>query len=273
MKTGRMNLIKIEDLSFSYDGKKNFLENCSLTVGKKDFVSIIGRNGSGKTTFIKLLAGIFKPTGGKIFIKEKDISHYSPAELSKTIAYLPQNNISFMQGIKVSDFLLLGRYSSKKFFSFSFDSKDREVVANAMKICGTERYAEKNFELLSGGERQKVLITLMMVQLDISSSLEDKILIIDEPLTYLDVNNQIEIFHLLSRLNRDNGLTIIVITHELNYAMKYTSKCALMDSGRIAEYDIPEKVINEKTLKKHFLINSQIVSFNSNPLILYDTIN
>ncbi len=268
-----MSLIKIEDLKFSYDGINPFIENCSLSVEKQDFVSIIGRNGSGKTTLIKLIAGIFKPSGGCIYIKDRLLQDYAPPELSAAAAYLPQSSSTFLQRMKVSDFLLLGRYSAKKFFSFSFDDKDRDVVFQAMKTCGTELYADKYFDRLSGGERQKVLLTLMMVQLDVSSSLENKILIIDEPLTYLDVNNQIEIFHLLKRLNNENGLTVMLITHELNYALKYSTKCALMDSGKIVKYDVPAEVINETTLKKHFLINSQIVNFNSHSLILYDTAN
>lgn len=266
-----MNLIKIKDLKFSYDGENTFIENCNLIIEKNDFVSIIGRNGSGKTTLIKLLAGIFKPLNGEIMLKDKSIDEYTTQELSKSIAYLPQSSVSFFHRMKVSDFLLLGRYSSKRFMSFTYDDKDREVVALAMKICGTDIYADKYIDRLSGGERQKVLITLTLVQLDVSSSLEEKILIIDEPLTYLDISNQIEIFHLLDRLNKENGLTIIVITHELNYSLKYSNKCALMDNGNIVRYDKPENVITEDTLKKHFLINSQIVNFNSHTLILYDT--
>ena len=110
-----------------------------------------------------------------------------------------------------------------------------------------------------------------MVQLDITSELSEKILIIDEPLTFLDINYQFEIFSILSKLNTEKDLTIIIVTHNLNLALQYTNKILLLENGKIAELGDPKKIINEETLKKYFLINSQILNIDDEYYILTNT--
>ena len=121
---------------------------------------------------------------------------------------------------------------------------------------------------LSGGERQKVLLTLSLVQLGTADDLTGKLLIADEPLTHLDINHQIEIMKILKTLN-EKGLTIIIVLHDLNLALKYTYKAMLISGGKVVKFSETEKVITEEMLKEHFFIDSKILNYEKNFFINY----
>jgi iron complex transport system ATP-binding protein len=256
-------LIEINNINFSYSENNFCLKDINLSVEKNDFISIIGRNGSGKSTLVKLISRIYKGYEGTIKLSGKNIKEIHDKEFARQVSYLPQTGIQISDEMTVFELLLLARYPYKKFSDFTFSGTDRKVVEESIKITQLEKYRDKYFFKLSGGERQKILITLALVQLDITAPLEEKVLIIDEPLTYLDVNYQLEIFSILNNLNREKKLTIIIITHDLNLALKYTGKTLLLESGNIISYDETKNVINEEILKKHFLINSKIVKFDN----------
>lgn len=273
MNQSKLNkIIEASDVSFSYE-KNNFsLKSINFSVDEGNFVSVIGRNGSGKSTLVKILSGIIVNYKGCISYQGREIDFIPKKDFSKNVSYLPQSGILINESMNVFDLLLLGRYSYKKFSDFTFSREDKNVVAQSVAITGIGNLSDKFFYELSGGEKQKALITLSLVQLDITNNLKGKVLIIDEPLTYLDVNFQYEIFSLLKKLNHDQKLTIIVVTHDLNIALKFTGKTILLENGRIINMDDTVNIITKDTLKKHFLINSQIVNFenkhniNFNPL-------
>ena len=264
-------LLTVDNLNFGYSGNKFSLSDVSFSVDKKNFIGIIGRNCSGKSTLVKIIAGIYKNYNGTINYKRGGIEKFNERELAKIISYLPQSDILFFEGLKVYDLLLMGRYAYKNFSSFTYNSRDKEIVNKSIEITGIGEYKDKSLLHLSGGEKQKVLITLALVQLDITSELSEKILIIDEPLTFLDINYQFEIFSILSKLNTEKDLTIIIVTHNLNLALQYTNKILLLENGKIAELGDPKKIINEETLKKYFLINSQILNIDDEYYILTNT--
>ena len=264
-------LLTVENLKFDYSGNKFSLSDINFYVDKKNFIGIIGRNGSGKSTLVKIIAGIYKNFNGTIYYKKESINKFNERELAKIISYLPQSDVLFFEGLKVYDLLLMGRYAYKNFSSFTFNGRDKEIVNKSIEITGIGEYKDKSLLHLSGGEKQKILITLALVQLDITSELSEKILIIDEPLTFLDINYQFEIFSILSKLNTEKDLTIIIVTHNLNLALQYTNKILLLENGKIAELGDPKKIINEETLKKYFLINSQILNIDDEYYILTNT--
>ena len=264
-------LLTVDNLNFGYSGNKFSLSDVSFSVDKKNFIGIIGRNGSGKSTLVKIIAGIYKNYNGTINYKRGGIEKFNERELAKIISYLPQSDVLFFEGLKVYDLLLMGRYAYKNFSSFTFNGRDKEIVNKSIEITGIGEYKDKSLLHLSGGEKQKVLITLALVQLDITSELSEKILIIDEPLTFLDINYQFEIFSILNKLNTEKDLTIIIVTHNLNLALQYTNKILLLENGKIAESGDPKKIINEETLKKYFLINSQILNIDDEYYILTNT--
>ena len=269
MNENQKKILEVKGVSFSYE-KNNFsLEDINFRVEEGDFMSIIGRNGSGKSTLVKLLSRIIVYYKGQIEYDENDISLLPKKEFSKKLSYLPQSGILINEGMKVFDLLLMGRYSYKRFSDFKFSEEDKLVVNNSIEIAGIGKLRDKFFFELSGGEKQKALITLSLVQLDITNNLKGKVLIIDEPLTFLDVNYQYEIFSLLRRLNEEKKLTILIITHDLNLALKFTNKTLLLENGKTLNMGNSKEIITEGTLKRHFLINSRIVNFDNEYNINY----
>lgn len=266
-------LLRIENLCFSYGDGSFALKNLSLNVLKNQFLAVIGRNGSGKSTLVKLLTGIYSNYSGKIFLNGRSISDFTRKEISKILSYLPQSSLNGSNGLNVFDFLLLGRYAYKKFSDFSFSEYDRKAVEESAEVTGIRDFLGKPVNGLSGGEKQKVLVTLALVQLDINSDLSEKILVIDEPLTFLDINYQYEIFCILSKLHREKRLTLIVVTHSLNLALKYTDNTILLDRGEVVLFDETNKVITEETVDKYFKVKSKIVSFEDRYHILTNNIN
>lgn len=260
-------LIQTEGLGYSYPGSKFTLENISLDIFKGDFISIIGRNGSGKSTLVKLLSGIQFPTLGKVLLNGRNIYDYDRKELSRDLCYLPQTGIMLTDRMTVMDFLLLGRYSYKNFSEFRYSSDDEKVVTESMETAGILEYKDRDITELSGGEKQKVLITLALVQLNLTEDISNKVLIIDEPLTYLDVNYQHEIFHILHKLNTERGLTVIVVMHDLNLALKYTQKTMLLNNGNLVFTGKTSDVINTENLREHFMIESTLISSNNETII------
>jgi len=170
-----MALLKADNIAFSYSKDKNYIRNLSLEIEHKDFVTITGKNGSGKSTIVKLLAGIFPPDNGKIFFKDKDIFSINRKEFAMHLSYLPQYGVPFYEGMRVGEFLLLGRYPYRSSSSFFENKKDLDSVSEALEFSGISRLKSKLLSELSGGERQKVLITLSLIQLDINSELNGKI--------------------------------------------------------------------------------------------------
>ena len=262
-------ILRAEDISFSYGNERFALKDVSFSICEGEFVSIIGRNGSGKSTLVKLLSGIHTNTSGKIIFKDKDIAEYERKALSRSLCYLPQSGIMLTDKITVKDFLLLGRYSYKNFSEFRYNEEDESVVSEALDVAGIMDFRDREISELSGGERQKVLITLALVQLNLKEDLKEKLLIIDEPLTYLDVNYQHEIFSILHKLNSEKGLTIMVVMHDLSLALKYTHKTLLLDKGKLVFAGKTHDIITEENLRKYFLINSAIISNNNELLINY----
>lgn len=263
------NLISVNNLSFVYERENFSLKSISFNVSGGDFISVIGRNGSGKSTLAKALARILTGYTGSIDYKGNDTRTAERKNFSRNVSYLPQSGILFNEDTKVYDFLLTGRYPYKGFSDFRYNNEDKRVVDESIRIAGIESFKDKYLYELSGGERQKVLITLSLVQLDITGDLRGKVLIVDEPLTHLDINYQHEIFGLLSRLNKEKGLTVLVIVHDLNLALKYTGKTLLMHNGEIAYYGASSEIITEDILSRYFLIESKVMQIGGDVFVNY----
>ena len=269
-------IFRLNELSFTYSDKNGIkqtendfeLKDVSFNIDCGDFVSVIGKNGSGKSTLVKLISKILNGYSGNIFFKGNEIRSIERKEFSRNVSYLPQTASAFNEELKVSEFLLLGRYAHKQFTDFRFSQDDLRIVTESMSETSVTDLSGKFIHKLSGGEKQKVLITLALVQLDITDSLEGKVLIIDEPMTYLDVNYQFEIFSILKRL-REKKLTVIIVIHDLNLALRFSNRTILMNKGKLIKYDLTGEVITEEILKEHFLIDSKILNFEKNFFINY----
>lgn len=265
-------LLEIKGVQFSYEKDKSFLEEISFSVGESDILAIIGRNGSGKSTLVKIISRIINNFSGSVVYAGKDVKNYDNKDFSRKISYLPQVFPAYVNELKVYDLLLLGRYAYKKSSQLSYSNEDLEVVNEAMKVCGVTEYNEKILKTLSGGERQKILLTLSLVQLDITHDLKGKILIVDEPLTHLDINFQYETLSLLRDLNTKKGLTVIFVIHDLNLALKYSTKTLLMNKGKMVDFGNTQQIISRENINRNFLVSSELVNYNNNTYIHYNDI-
>jgi iron complex transport system ATP-binding protein len=262
-------LIEIKNLSFEYFKSDFKLSDVNLEIFEKDFLSVTGRNGSGKSTLVKCLAAIFHNYRGEILYHGKNILDFKRKDFAKSFSYLPQFAINETYDIKVSDFLLLGRYAYKNNFEYSYNDTDRNIVDEVLKLTHFEKYGNKLVSQLSGGEKQKCLLGLALVQLDVTSDLSGKVLIIDEPVTFLDIHHQKEIFEVLKFLNSQKNLTVVNVIHDLNLALKYSNRVIIMDSGKIGESGTPAEILNEVNLQKYFLMEAKLINIqNNNHIIL-----
>jgi len=203
--------IEVKDLYFAYD-REYVLENVNFTINTRDFLSIIGPNGGGKSTLLKLLLGILTPTKGEVKIFGK-----KPQEVSLRLGYVPQDtNINKNFPIKVIDVVLQGRLGvSKNFWGYS--KEDREIAYEALKKTGAFEFKDKRIGELSGGERQRVFIARALTT-------KADILLLDEPTASIDSKGQIELYSTLKKINKTSG--IIVISHDINIALSFANKVA-----------------------------------------------
>ena len=216
------------------------LDGFSLRVKEGEIVGIIGPNGSGKTTALKLISRILRPESGNIELMGKNIAYMKQKEIAKLIAVVPQGaSVSFP--FTVREVVLMGR--SPHLGALQMErSSDFRIADNAMALTDSLDIADRNIDDLSGGERQRVIIARALTQ-------EPKIMLLDEPSSYLDINHQVEIFDLIKRLNSDRNLTVIIVSHDLNMASEYCERLVLMKNGRVYKDGTPREVITESNIR------------------------
>ncbi len=246
-------MLEIKDLICGYD-TKFFLKGINLRVESKELVGIIGPNGSGKTTLLKGITRVLKPKKGGIFLEGKDIAQMGFRELAKRIAVVSQ---SFETGfMSVEEFVLLGRIPHFERFQFLETKEDLEIVRKCMALTGALKFKDQPISEISGGERQLALIARALAQ-------EPGLLLLDEPTTHLDIAHQVGILDLIKRLNRELGLTVIMILHDLNLAGEYCDRLALMSDGIIYKEGVPQYVLDYRTIEE---VYKTVVVVEKNPI-------
>lgn len=245
--------LRVVDLFFSF-GSKEILKNINMHIKPSVFISIVGPNGSGKTTFLKNISTYLKPQRGVIFIGSDDINRLSRKEISKRISVVPQNT-SLEFDYKVKDMVMMGRYPYVKRFR-SETTKDMEIVEKAMVYTNTLALSDRMFNELSGGEKQRVILAQALAQ-------QPCILLLDEPVSHLDLQHQVEILDLIKRMSLQDSLTVIAVLHDLNMASVYSDYIVMLKEGKIYEEGEPEKVLNRENIAKVFNTD---VFINNNPI-------
>ncbi len=200
------SFLDIKDYSFSF-GAKAVLQDLSFSFEPGEFASIVGPNGAGKTTLLKILIRILRGGAGTIKVRGKLLSDYEQPELAKVISYLPQR-VPFLPGLTLEEFVFMGRFPYRR--AFTFESKEgREAVRQALAITGLEELSSCQMDTLSGGECQKALLAASFAQ-------GAELLLLDEPLAFLDYAHQGEVLSLLLRFNQEFGRSILMVTHDVN---------------------------------------------------------
>ena len=205
-------MMKVKELSFSY-GKNRILNNISLKIPKGRITTILGANGCGKSTLFSLMTKNLVPDRGRIFLQRKNIGGMSLGEFAKRVSIVHQYNTA-ADDMTVERLVSMGRTPYHKMFSGA-DGDDEKLINMALEVTNLLEFKEREIGKLSGGQRQRVWIAMALAQ-------NTKLLFLDEPTTYLDIRYQLEILELVKKLNREFGITIVMVLHEINQAIRFS---------------------------------------------------
>jgi iron complex transport system ATP-binding protein len=248
-----MPVIHTQKMNFSYAEKK-VIEDVSFAVDKGQMTAIIGPNGSGKTTLLKLINGSLLPDSGEIYVGEKS-TQYKRKEIARKVAIVPQET-SAVFPFFVEEIVLMGRFPHLGNYRFE-NRQDYKIVHEAMEKTDTLDFARRRFNELSAGERQRVLIARALAQ-------KPEILLLDESTVFLDLKHQLRFLTLLKQLNRDDGLTIVFVTHDINLAAQHADKIILLYSGKIYAIGNPAEVISARNIKEVYEVDVLVDSHPQN---------
>jgi zinc transport system ATP-binding protein len=212
-------LIQLEHVYYKYE-QTVALKNISLTIEEGDFLAIIGPNGSGKSTLLKIILGLLKPTKGKVLLFEKPVPLFKEKEL---IGYVSQKSNAFNSGFPATVEEVVKSGLVKKVGLFhSYPKNVNSKVSEALTSVGMEKFSKKNIGDLSGGQQQRVFIARALVS-------NPKVLILDEPTVGVDSKNVRSFYHMLSHLNREHQITIVLVTHDVDAVSKSISHVACLN--------------------------------------------
>jgi len=234
--------IDINNISCSY-GNLPILKNLSFSVQKGDFFIVIGPNGSGKTTLMKVISGILKPQKGNLEILGRPLRGYARKALAKTVAFVPQM-VSADFPFTVIEVILMGRSPHLGILGLEQEI-DLEIAKQAIAFTGVEHLANRKMDQLSGGELQRVFLARAICQ-------EPQIMLLDEPTASLDLAHQGKIMDLMEKLKKEKGVTIVMVSHDVNLAAMYADRLLLLKEGKIVSCGLPGEVLTYQTLEEAY---------------------
>lgn len=249
----------LREVGLAY-GPVNVLTEVSLELREAQFTAVIGPNGAGKSTLLNILAGLRTNYRGSCEYGGREVRDWPRREFARHIALVQQSNaIEFP--FSAEEIVLMGRtpYAHGLFES----AADREAVKRAMILTDAADFRCRDFRSLSGGERQRVILAAALAQ-------EPETLLLDEPSTYLDLAHQLDLYRLLARLSREQGLAVIAVTHDLNLAAAFASRIVVLDRGRLVADDAPAAVLNAPRLREVFRVDVEVrEQANGRPFLTY----
>lgn len=241
--------LNAQNLTLAYDNRR-VVEDLTVELPAGKVTVIVGANACGKSTLLRGLARLLKPSAGTVLLDGKDIHSLSTRAVAKTLGLLPQTPVA-PDGIAVADLVGRGRYPHQGWFR-QWNTDDDAAVASALRLTDTLELSDRNVDELSGGQRQRVWIAMALAQ-------QTDILLLDEPTTFLDVTHQIEVLDLITDLNRSAGTTVAIVLHDLNLAARYADHLIAMKDGRIVAEGAPLHVVTEKTVAEVFGLESRVI--------------
>ncbi|MBI4711806.1 MAG: ABC transporter ATP-binding protein [Planctomycetes bacterium] len=246
-------MLKISNLTSGYIDK-DVIKDISFEIRQGEFVGFVGPNGSGKTTLFRTISKIIPAYRGGLAYKDKEIRDWPVKSLAREIAVVPQFLLLTFP-FTVRDFIGLGRIPHLDRFS-AVSRRDNEVIEQSMRITECAGLGDRLVTELSGGELQRVFLAQALAQ-------EPKLLLLDEPTAHLDIGHQVEIMHLLKRLNKEQGITILIILHDLNQAGEYSDRIILFNEGRVYKTGTPVEVLNYQDIET---VYKTVVVVKDNPI-------
>ncbi|SDZ23964.1 iron complex transport system ATP-binding protein [Evansella caseinilytica] len=236
------------------------LQSVSTAFPAEKITAIIGPNGSGKSTLLKIISRLLAADAGEVFIDDMNVKMFRTKEFAKTLTMLPQSKELLLQ-LTVRELVSYGRSPHQKRFGYKMAAADEEIVNWALEITGTVKHADRMYHTLSGGEQQKARIAMSLAQ-------KTDILLLDEPTTFLDIAHQFDVLEILREINQQYRVTIVMVLHDLQQAVKYSDYLVAMKKGNIAAAGVPEDVLTSAFLKNVYDIDAKVKYEDGYPLII-----
>jgi len=244
-----MSILATEKLSLGYRRSAPVVRDLAFSVAPGEIVTLVGPNGSGKSTILRALARLMRPMHGVVYLNDRALHRLSTRKIAQQLAILPQNPTA-PDDLTVHDLVVRGRFARQSWWRGS-SKQDRSAVDWALDVTGLNDFKERRLSALSGGERQRAWIALALAQ-------EPRVLLLDEPTTFLDISHQLDVMELLRTLNAANNLTIVMVLHDLNQAARFSHRMVVLNQGTIYAEGAPADVITETMLREVFHVEGSV---------------
>lgn len=252
-------ILEVCGLCAGYDGDP-VLQGISFSVPKGQFIGIAGPNGAGKSTLLRVLAGLMEPTAGETLLWTQPLTTCSRTYLAQQVAVI-FHDFSCPYEFTVADLVAMGRNPFLSRWK-SLSRQDHAIIQEAIELTDINHLRHRSFFELSGGERQRTIIAKALAQ-------QPSLLLLDEPSAHLDMHHQINVFNILRRLNREKGVTILCVTHDLTLAAQYVSRLLLLHQGILIADGPPMDIISREHIEKVFdaAVSVGFLSETSSPYV------
>ena len=243
-------MLAASHLFFAYNHRASqVLADVSVTIEPRSLVGILGPNGSGKTTLLRLLGGMLTPSRGEVLLDGKALNRWARRDVARRIAFVPQETVAPFD-FSVIEIALMGRYPHLGAFALE-GPEDLSIVRQALGATGMGAFENRAFHTLSGGEKQRVVIASALAQ-------SPDLLLLDEPTASLDIGHQLDIQALLGELNGANGVTMVLSTHDLNFAAALCRTLVLLRDGRVVAAGPTEQVLSTATVRALYDVDAEV---------------
>lgn len=255
-------MIEAVDITVRF-GEKTVLDNVSVTVGRGEWLALVGRNGCGKSTALRVLAGLLTPSGGTVRISGDPLASLSRREVARRVAILSQS-MPPVGAMTVKQLVRQGRYAVRGPLGMLSTGQD-PAEQTAMADTAVLELADAQVDRLSGGERQRARLALALAQ-------DAPVLLLDEPTTYLDVRHQLEVLELVRRLQRERGLTVVTVLHDLSQAARYADRIVALRNGVVHTQGPADEVVDANLLHSVFGVKGRVWldDLTGKPMCSYD---
>lgn len=241
-------MLQTKGVSFQHTSSFQ-LDSVDLHIKEGEIVSLIGPNGSGKSTLLRLISRLITPDQGSVVLDGEEIAKMKSLDVAKKLAMLPQMN-DHQLDVTVRELVEFGRYPHKGSYG-RLNADDYEIIDWALEVTGLSHMKDRVLPSMSGGERQRAWIAMAIAQ-------RPKVLLLDEPTTYLDIAHQLEVMELVRELNEQFGMTVVMVLHDINQAAQYSDRLVVLKKGNICYDGIPQCVMCKEMFQSIFEIDAEI---------------
>lgn len=247
--TPTMQRLTAESVTLGYD-QRVIAENLSVEIPDNSFTVIVGPNACGKSTLLRALSRMLRPSQGRVLLDGQTIHSLPAKKVARTLGLLPQSSIA-PDGITVADLVARGRYPHQGLLR-QWSPEDERIVGESMAATGVGELAERYVDELSGGQRQRVWIAMALAQ-------QTPLLLLDEPTTFLDIQHQLEVLDLCAELHERQGRTLVAVLHDLNQAARYATHLIALREGTVVAEGAPADVVTAELVEQVFGVQSQVI--------------